>query len=120
MKRKRHKYKKDIYRFNNSNEIEIAGLYNYGARGEHREKREKPTPEQVAKQNQMNREKRMRRLLKKNFKRGDWWLTLKYPAGTRKSLEEVQEDLKKFIRNTSAAYKRRGCPFQVGLPDRSG
>ena len=95
----------------NSNEYEYSGLYNYGAKGENREEKKKATPEQVAKQNQMNREKRMRRLLKKNFKRGDWWITLKYPQGTRKSMEEVREDLGKFIRNVSAAYKRRGFPF---------
>ena len=120
MKTRRYKYKKDVYRFTNSNEVEIAGLYNYGAKGERREKKERPTPEQIAKQNQINREKRMRRLLKKNFKRGDWWLTLKYPQGTRKELEEVLKDLGKFIRNVGDAYKRRGYPFQVGIPDRGG
>lgn len=112
MKKRRYKYKRDIYRFMNSNEYEYSGLYNYGAKGEHREERKKATPEQVAKQNQMNREKRMRRLLKKNFKRGDWWATLKYPQGARKDMEEVLDDLRKFIRNVGATYKRRGYQFK--------
>lgn len=112
MKRRRYKYKRDVYRFTNSNEYEYSGLYNYGAKGESREKKKKPTPEQVARQNQINRENRMRRLLKANFKRGDWWLTLKYPQGTRKSIEEVLKDLEKFIRNVRGAYKRRGFSFK--------
>jgi len=112
MKKRRYKYKRDVYRFSNSNEYEYSGLYNYGAKGEKREKKKKATPEQVARQNQRNRENRMRRLLKANFKRGDWWLTLKYPKDTRKDMEEVKDDLRKFIRNAGAAYKRKGFPFK--------
>lgn len=112
MKKRRYKYKRDIYKFSNSKEYEYTALYNYGAKGERREKRKKPTPEQMAKQNQRNRENKMRRLLKKNFKRGDWWITLKYPQGTRKNMEEVRDDLRKFIRNVSAAYKRRENQFK--------
>lgn len=114
MKKRKYKYKKDVYRFKNSNEYEYTNLFIH-EKGKTREKKAKATPEQVDRQNQRNKETRMRRLLKKNFRRGDWWLTLKYPKGTRKSLKEVQEDLQKFIRNTSAAYKRRGYPFQVGI-----
>ena len=120
MKKKRYTYLRKTYRFKDSNEYEYTGLYNYGAKGEKREQKKKATPEQIARQNQINREKKMRRLLKKNFKRGDWWMTLKYPQGSRKELEEVLNDLGKFIRNVGAAYKRRGYPFQVGIPDRGG
>lgn len=120
MKKRRYKYSKKVYRFANSNEYEYSGLYNYGAKGEKRDKKKKATPEQVAKQNQINRENKVRRLLKANFVPGDWWLTLKYPAGTRKELKEVLEDLRKFIRNVRTTYKRRGHPFQMGLPHRSG
>ena len=34
--------------------------------------------------------------------------------------EEIQKDLDKFKRNVGLAYKRRGYPFQVGVPDRGG
>lgn len=112
MKKRRYKYKRDIYKFSDSDEYEYTALYNYGAKGERRKKRKKPTPEQMARQNQINRENKMRRLLKANFKRGDWWMTLNYPKGTRKSMEEVREDLGKFTRNVAAAYKRRGYQFK--------
>ena len=113
MKKRRYKYKKDVYRFKNSNEYEFSGLYDYGAKGEKREPKRRATPEQIAKQNQSQREKKMRRLLKKNFARGDWWLTLKFPQGTRKTMDEVLNILrKKFVRNVGAAYKRRGFEFK--------
>lgn len=120
MKKRKYRYTKKVYRFKDSNEYEYTGLYNHGAKGERREKKIKPTQEQVARQNQINRENRMRRILKANFEPGDWWLTLKYPAGTRKDLQEVLKDLDKFKRNVGLAYKRRGYPFQVGAPDRGG
>lgn len=120
MKKRRYKYSRKIFRFRDSNEYEYTGLYNHGAKGEKREKKRKQTPEQVAKQNQINRENKMRRLLKANFVPGDWWLTLKYPAGMRKDLQEVLKDLEKFKRNVKNAYKRRGYPFQVGVQSGSG
>lgn len=111
MKKRKYRYTKKVYRFKDSNEYEYTGLYNHGAKGENRESKVKKTPEQVARQNQINRENRMRRILKANFVPGDWWLTLKYPAGTRKDLQEVLKDLEKFKRNVGLAYKRRGYPF---------
>lgn len=118
--KRRYRYKRDVYRFCHSNEYEYSGLYNYGAKGEKREGKRKATPEQVEKQNQINREKKMRRLLKKNFGTGDLWLTLSFPRGTRKNMKDVQKELGKFIRNVGATYKRRGYPFQMGIPDRGG
>ena len=120
MKKRRYTYLRKTYRFKDSNEYEYTGLYNHGAKGERREKKRKPTPEQVARQNQINRENKMRRILKMNFGPGDWWLTLKYKAGTRKDIQEVLKDLEKFKRNVGLAYKRRGYPFQVGVQGGSG
>lgn len=117
MKKRTYKYVKKVYEFSNSNEYEYTGLMKREP-GELRSEKVKKTPEQVAKQNQVNKENRMRRLLKANFEKGDWWLTLKYPAGTRKDIKEVLKDLEKFRRNVGAAYKRKGYPFQVGNEDR--
>lgn len=98
-------YWKDVYRLPGSNEYEYKFAGNYGAKGEKRTPRAKPTPEQIRKQNQRNKEKRMRRLIKANFSEGDIWATLKYPAGTRKPTDEVKTDVKKFLTRARKIYK---------------
>ncbi len=102
----------DIYRFLKSNEYEYKYPGRYGAKGEKRKKREKATPEQIAKQNQMNREKRMRHLIKENFNENDLWITFKYPKGTRKLIREFKNDLRKFLRKARKEYKKLGEEFK--------
>ena len=75
-------YRKHTYYFQNSIEHAYKFAGHIGAKGEHRAKRKKPTPEQVKRQNQINKENKYRHLLKANFLPGDCWVTLKYPAGT--------------------------------------
>ena len=101
-----------IYYFLNSTEYEYKFAGKYGAKGEKRAPKVKPTPEQIKKQNQRNRENRVRRLIKMNFRPNDLWVTLKYPAGTRKPLGEVKGDFKKFRDAMRRAYKKRGEPFK--------
>ena len=67
--------------FLNSVEYEYTYAGNYGAKGEKRKPRVKPTPEQIEKQNQINKTKKVRRLIKQNFSPGDYWITLKYTKG---------------------------------------
>lgn len=105
-------YCKDVWRFRNSIEYEYKYAGRYGAKGEKRAKRVKATPEQIKKQNQCNREKRMRRLIKKNFRKNDLWNTLKYPKGTRKPLAEVMKDLSKFNAVMRRIYKKMGEPYK--------
>ena len=105
-------YWKDTYRFPRSNEIEYKYPGRYGAKGEKRKKREKATPEQIAKQNQLNREKRMRHLIKANFDINDLWITFKYPKGTRKLIREVKIDLRKLLRSIRQAYRKLGEEFK--------
>lgn len=102
----------DIWRFVTSTEREYKFPGKYGAKGEKRKSKVKPTPEQVKKQNQRNREKKMRRLIKANFSEWDLWCTLKYPAGTRKPLEEVKKDKKLFLERLRYAYKKKGKPLK--------
>ena len=101
-------YIQKIWEFDSSNEIEYTYAGRYGAKGEKRNKKVKPTPEQMEKQNQINKENRVRRLIKANFKKYDLWCTLKYPKGTRKEISEVQKDLSKFTNKLRAQYKKRG------------
>lgn len=103
-------------------EIYFAG--NYGAKGEKREKKEKITPLQVAKNNQWNRIKRLRRTLQLNFFPGDYWITVKYKAGTRKEIKAVKADVKKFLDQLRKKYKERGQPllfiYRIEIGKRGG
>lgn len=102
-------YVRDKYVFPNSNEYEYKYYGRYGAPGEKRGKKKKPTPDQIRRQNQTNRELRMRRLIKLNFFPDDIWATLKYPEGTRKPLGEVLKDFRICIDRLRRWYKKRGA-----------
>lgn len=97
-----------IYRFENSIEYEIKHKGRYGAKGEKRAPRRKPTPEQIKKQNRENKATLVRRLIKLNFDAGDLWTTLKYPKGARPALPQVQKDIKNFIARLRRAYTSMG------------
>ena len=101
-------YSKKIYRFKDSNEYEYTYVGKYGAKGEKRAKKKKPTKEQIKRQNQKNKEIRCRRLIKANFTVGDLWCCLKYPQGYRIPIEEVKKDLKKFLKMLRKNYKDKG------------
>lgn len=105
-------YWQDKWVFGNSIEYEIKYAGRYGAKGEKRGKRIKATPEVIKRQNQRNREKRMRRLIKANFQEGDLWITLKYPKGTRKDIKEVKEDIRKYILTLRRRYKSAGSELK--------
>lgn len=105
-------YNKDTWIFWNSNEVEIKYKGKYGAKGEKRAPKRKPTKDEIKKNNQTNKENKVRRLLKANFRPRDWWCTLKYPKGTRKSIEEVKDDFGKFTDSLRGKYKRRGRKFK--------
>ena len=103
-------------------EIYFAG--DYGAKGEKRGKKVKPTPLQIEKQNQLNRVKRLRRTLQLNFYPGDYWITVKYKAGTRKEIKEIKADVKKFLDGLRKKYKARGQPlmfvYRIEIGKRGG
>ena len=62
-------YKRETWEFGSSREVEEKHTGNYGARGQKREKKRKPTKEEITKQNQWKRERDVRRLIKWNLKR---------------------------------------------------
>lgn len=105
-------YWKDVWKFPNSTEYEYKFAGKYGAKGEKRGPKKKATPEQIRKQNQQNREKKMRRVIKANFLPDDIWATLKYSKGTRKPVGEVKKDLRKFLDSIRKEYKKRGAVFK--------
>ena len=105
-------YWKDMWHFKNSIEYEFKYKGKYGAKGEKRAKRKRATPEQIKIQNQRNREKNVRRLIKANFGENDYWITLKYPKGTRLKIEDVKKHMKKFLDKTRKDYRKRNESFR--------
>lgn len=102
-------YWRDTWRFNGSIEYEFKYAGKYGAKGEKRGKRKRASPEQIKKQNQSIRENKVRRIIKANFTEDDLWCTVKYKAGERPPLEQVREDIKKFLRQVKAEYMKHGA-----------
>ena len=105
-------YRHDKWTFSNSIDHEYKYQGKYGAKGEKRTEKKKATPEQIKKQNQRNKEKRVWRKIRENFKDGDHWATLKYPERTKKTVEEVYKDVKKFLNNLRKDYKKCGQPLK--------
>ena len=103
-------YKLDIYRFRTSTEYEYKYAGYYGAKGEHRAKRQKRTPEYIEKQNQYQRTKTVRRLIKANFKEGDYWTTLTYKDKEGRQIKDVAADVQKFLKNIRYQFKKLGVP----------
>ena len=105
-------YKKVIYDCGSCKDYEYTWAGNYGAKGETRAPRKKPTPEQIEKQNQRNKEKRVRREMLLNFHEGNYWITLKYQKGYRPSTEQVKKEFKNFRDRLGRRYRSRGQPLK--------
>lgn len=95
-----------------SNEIILQYAGDHGAKGEKRAPKQKATKEQIKKQNQINRANRVRRTIKLNFKPDDLWCTLSYPAGTKKTIDELKKNFQSFIRTMGRRYKKAGFPLK--------
>lgn len=105
-------YVQDKWIIKDSIEYEIKYFGKYGARGEKRSKKKKPTPEVIKKQNQKNRIKKMKRLIKANFDKGDLWITIKYPKGTKKHVIDVKKDMRKFNDTMRRKHKAHDSEFK--------
>lgn len=97
------------YRFPNAIEVEEFHTAKYGAPGQERQKRKKPTPEQVEKQNQLNREKLARRKLRAHFDVNDYFTDLTYRKDARPpDMETAKDQFAKLLRAVRKEYKKRG------------
>lgn len=105
-------YREETRRFGGSTEKRYTYKGRYGAKGESRGEKKKPTPEQIEYQNRKNKARRIRWLIKGNFSEEDWFVTLTYPKGTRRSIEEAKADMSKLIRRLRKQYKKRGIPLR--------
>ena len=117
-------YRLDIYRFKSSIEYEYKHAGNYGAKGERRSRKQKRTPEDIERQNQYQRTKTVRHLIKANFEEGDYWITLTYSGKEGKTIRTIISDLSKFLKNIRYQYKKAGKPckyiYRVEIGSRGG
>jgi len=103
-------YERKKYIFEESIEVEESHIGRYGAPGQARELRHKATAEQIARQNQKNREKGIRRLIKKNFIPNDYWITLTYRKGERPpDIAAAKRDVRNFMDRLRRRYKKIGA-----------
>lgn len=106
-------YKKTTYDMGVIRIIEKCIPGNYGAPGKKRNKKRKRTPEEIRKQNEKNRWRRLQRIILANFRPGDWHLILNYGKGNRpETYEEAKAQRKKFLDRMREAYKKAGIPFK--------
>ena len=103
-------YKLDIYRFRSSTEYEYKFAGNYGAKGEKRQKKQKRTPEDIERQNQYQRAKTVRHLIKANFTEGDYWTTLTYKVKDGQTIRDIAGDVSRFLSKLRYQYKKKETP----------
>lgn len=101
-------YVRHTWDFGFCREIEEKHTGRYGAPGQRRQKKKKATQEEIKKQNQWKRERDVRRLILKNFKENDYWMTVTYRKGERQSPEEMKKDMARLIRSARKEYKDHG------------
>lgn len=101
-------FKRKKYRLTNSIEVVECHTARYGAPGQSRQKKEKPTPEAVRKNNQRNRERRCSRMVDKYFNHDDYVLTLTYRVENRPAdMAECKKHLREFFRKLKREYGKR-------------
>lgn len=106
-------YTRKTYRFRNAIEREEYHSGRYGAPGEKRRKKENPTPEQMEKVNQRNREKMARRRLRKYFRKEDLFVTLTYAPEKRPAdMEAAKEDFRRFVAKIKPSYRKLGTELR--------
>lgn len=82
---------------------------NYGAPGKKRQKKKKPTKEQMQKVNAMNKARRCRQRLLQYFDAGDCFATWTYEERNRPpDMEKAKDDFGKAMRVVRREYRKRG------------
>lgn len=100
-------------------EIEKYQTFRYKSKHTVRGEIANPTSEAMAKVNERNAEKNLRRELNTNFGKGDLHCVLTYSPDKRAtSPQEAKKDFQKFCRNTKLKCKRRGMEFKyIGVAE---
>ena len=85
----------------------------YGAPGQKRQTRSKPTLEAVKKNNLRRKAEGIRDLLRVNFVPGDYWITLTYRKGDRpESMDEAKTIAKNFRERMKKYFRKAGVDFK--------
>lgn len=103
--------KRKRYKFRGGDIIDIEEYHDgqYGAPGKRREKKEKPTKEQIRKINAKNKERRCRQRLLEYFSPGDCFATWTYnPDNRPPDMATALKDFQKAMRYVRKEYKKRG------------
>ena len=78
-----------------------------------RKKKRKRTPEEIQRQNETNKWKKLQRIILANFKEGDWHLILKYRKEERpEEYARAKKQREKFLRDVRKAFKEAGVVFK--------
>jgi len=103
--------KRKTYRFKHGDIIDVEEFHdgNYGAPGEKRKKRAKPTEEQMQKINAMNKMRLCRHRLLAYFTPGDTFATWTYEKKNRPpNMKRAKKDFAKAMRKVRDEYRKRG------------
>lgn len=102
------------YVFPDSVEHEYYFNGNYGAKGEKRSPKRKRTPEETKAVNQANKEKRVRHLIKGNFKTGDYFVTMNFgDEYIGRSIDSLRKkEIRNFLSRMRREYKKAEIPFK--------
>ncbi|MBE5922631.1 MAG: hypothetical protein E7269_07760 [Lachnospiraceae bacterium] len=103
-------YRKNTWRFPNAVEVVEYHTARYGAPGQRRIKRQNPTPEQMERQNQRNRERKARHKLRQHFVKNDYFSTLTYRREARPpDMLTAKKHWAAFIKRVRREYKKHGA-----------
>lgn len=101
-------YMQKKYRYGNCIEVKQYHTARYGAPGQPRQKKTKPTPEAVKKQNQRRKEEQTARIIGANFVEGDYVRTLTFaPTQRPADMKEAQAVFKTFYQRLRREYRKR-------------
>lgn len=103
------RYKRLTYIFDNAIEIYEYLDGKYGAPGQKREKKKKPSPELIKKRNQWNKERKARHRLRMYMKVNDYFACLTYGKDRRPpDMDTAKKHFSKFLDYVRKEYKKRG------------
>lgn len=107
--------KRKTYKFQKGSIIEVEEYHDgaYGAPGKSRQKKEKPTSEQMRRINALNKTRLARHRLLEYFTPGDIFATLTYAVENRPpDMKRAKADFTAFRVRISRAYKKKGATLR--------
>lgn len=104
-------YIKNTYRIKNTVEVERHHSGRYG-KGTPPGGRKKPTTEEMARINERQCEKKLRRKIQANFDEDDLFMTLTYKKESRPDSAGARKELKKLISSLRKTWKENGQPLK--------